>query len=58
MMKKIGYTYGLGFAVVAVLCLCVYSLFTISRASIITIPLDDPEKLKEVSMRYECADSL
>ena len=48
MIKKYSWTYGLGIGVLAVLGLCVYSLFTISRATIATVPLDDAEKLKEV----------
>ena len=48
MIKKLSWTYGLGFGVVSVLILCVYSLFTISRATITTVALDNADQLKEV----------
>jgi hypothetical protein len=49
MIKKLSWTYGLGFGVVSVLVLCVYSLFTISRAGITTVALDNADQLKEVT---------
>ena len=52
MMKKLSWTYGLGFGVVLILILCVYSLFTISRAAITTVTLDNADQLKEVKSCY------
>jgi hypothetical protein len=48
-VKRASWKYGLGAAGVIITIGCLYSLVTISRAAIITVPLDDQAQLKEAS---------
>jgi len=47
-IKKASWKYGLGGGGAFIGCMCLYSLVTISRASIATVRLDDASQLKEV----------
>ena len=58
-IKKASWKYGLGAAAVIIGGMCLYSLVTISRATIVTIALNDQAQLKEVGpldarMRFVC----
>jgi len=55
-VKAASWKYGLGCGGVFIGCLCLYSLVTISRASITTVQLDDAAQLKEASS-HECVAS-
>ena len=49
-IKKASWKYGLGAAGVIIGIACLYSLVTISRAAIVTVPLDGQAQLKEASL--------
>lgn len=53
-IKRASWKYGLGAAGVIIAVACLYSLVTISRATIVTLPLDDQAQLKEASCSTQC----